>query len=194
MAAHLFRLVLRQYLEHKNKANLRVHVVSNGVLWTALVTVLSQVPLPLPGPRSFANLGALFALGSAVYWLALDRLVPVLVLAWTAVWPLCPFAPWGPGHGWLGGVVVPLGVLVAAGLSALAAHMYYDEHAPRLNDDSPRAEALGTTHAVVFGAFHFWLCALLTRGYRAELAAELDAAEQRWLAPREHSAGGSRPG
>jgi hypothetical protein len=181
MRAHLFRLVLRQYLEHKSAGNMRVHIVSNGVFWTALVTVLSQVPLPLPGPPFLANLGALFALGSALYWLALDRLVPALVLGWTAAWALAPFAPWGPGHGWLAGVAVPLGVLIAAGLAALFAHIYYDERAPELDPDSSRAETLGTTHAVVWGAFHFWLCALLALGYRPRLRAELDAAERRWL-------------
>jgi hypothetical protein len=179
MRQHLFALLLRQYIEHKNPANLRLHVVSNGVFWTALATALSQVALPWGVPILGANLGAVWVLGSVAYWLVLDPLVPALVLAWSAAWASLPFVPWGPGHGWALGVALPLVVLTAAGLAAYFAHIYHHEHAPYLDTDDPRRDALETTHAVFWGALHFWLCALLARGYRPRLRAELDAAERR---------------
>ena len=188
MRAHLFRLFLRQYIEHKNPANLQLHVVFNGVFWTALITVLSQVPLPWSVPGLGANLGAVWVIGSVAYWLVLDPLVPLLVLAWSLSWAALPFAPWGPGHGWLAGIALPLVALVAAGLGALFAHIYYHEHAPYLDTDDKRADALETTHAVFWGPFHFWLCALLVRGYRPRLKAELDAAERRRILRQERVA------
>lgn len=184
MRAHLLRLFLRQYIEHKNPANLRLHVVANGVFWTALVTVLSQVPLPWAIPGLGANLGAFWVIGSVLYWLSLDLFVPLLVLAWSAAWAALPFVPWGPGHGWLAGVALPLGVLTAAGLAAYFAHLYHHEHAPYLATDDARADAPETTHAVFWGPLYFWLCALLARGYRPALRAELDAAERRRILRR----------
>src|SRR5689334_14109536 len=50
MRRHLFALLLRQYIEHKNPANLRVHVLSNAVLWMSLCTLLSQIPAPVAVP------------------------------------------------------------------------------------------------------------------------------------------------
>ncbi len=52
MNRHHQRFVLRQYIEHKNPANRRLHVWTNGLAWLGLTTVLSQVPLPLPFPRA----------------------------------------------------------------------------------------------------------------------------------------------
>jgi hypothetical protein len=182
MRGHLLKLLLRQYIEHKNPANLRLHVVSNGIFWLAFATLLSQVPLPwtLPFrvPVLGANLGAVWAVGSALYWLAVDLLVPAVVLGATAAWAALPFAPWGPGHGWLAGVVLPVVVATSAGLAALYAHIYHHEHAPYLETDDRLGDALETTHAVFWGAMHFWLCALLARGYRPSLRGELDAAER----------------
>jgi hypothetical protein len=58
---HHLRFVLRQYIEHKNRSNLRLHIWTNGIGWLGLTTVLSQVPLPFAVPALGvlgANLGA----------------------------------------------------------------------------------------------------------------------------------------
>lgn len=186
MNRHHQRFVLRQYIEHKIEANLRLHAWTNGVAWLAFVTVLSQVPLPIRIPVLGGNLGAAFTLVSLAYWLPVDVLVTALVGAATTAWAVLPFSPWGPGHGWLFGVALPLVVFTAMGLTALYAHVYHHEHAPFLKSDHPLTEALETTHAVLWGPFHFWLIGLLHAGWRPALKADLDGQERRVRRLRTH--------
>jgi FAD/FMN-containing dehydrogenase len=178
MNEHHLRFVLRQWIEHKNPANLRLHVWINGVGWLGLTTVLSQIPVPVGVPLLGANVGAWFVAASAVYWLAADVLVSVAVTAMTTAWALVPFTLWGPGHGALPGVALPLAVFTAMGLTALYAHIYHHEHAEFMNGDAPGRAAFETTHAVIWGPFHFWLEGLLHAGYRPALRAQLDARER----------------
>jgi phosphoribosylcarboxyaminoimidazole (NCAIR) mutase len=177
-------LVLRQFIEHKNPANRRLHVWTNAVAWLGLTTVLSQVPLSVGVPILGANLGAAFAVLSVLYWLAADVLVSALVAALTVAWAALPFSPWGPGHGWLAGVVAPLAAFTAARLTALFAHVYHHEHAEFLKGERPLAEALETTHAVLWGPFYFGLLALLHAGWRPALKGEMDEQERRVLRHR----------
>ncbi len=86
-----------------------------------------------------------------------------------------------PGHGWLAGVVAPLVVFVAAGLTALYAHIYHHEHAEFLNGEPSSSDAIETTHAVLWGPFHFGLVALLHAGWRPKLKTALDEEERRVL-------------
>jgi hypothetical protein len=186
MNGHHLRFVLRQYVEHKDPENLRLHVWSNGVAWLGLTTALSQVPLPLPFavPVLGRNLGAAFVALSLLYWLPADVLVTAGVAALTAAWAALPGSPWGPGHG-LAGVAVPLLVFVAMGVTAYFAHVYHHEHGEFMKGDPPLRAALDTAHAVVFGPFHFWLLALLRAGFRPRLKAALDLQERRALRTRQ---------
>lgn len=183
MNAHHLRFFLRQYIEHKDPANLRLHVVSNALSWLALCAVFSQVPLPgLDAlPPALANLGAAFAALSVLYWAPVDPLLSLGIGLYTAAFAAVPGVPWGPPgpetHSlWVG--VAPLLVFIAGGLSALFAHMYYHEHCSFLADEPKGRAAIETTHAVIWGPFHFWLEGLLAAGYRPKLRAELDAAER----------------
>ena len=185
MNEHHLRFVLRQWIEHKNPANVRLHVWINGAGWLGLTTVLSQIPAPLAIPLLGANVGAWFVAASAIYWLAADALVSVAVTLMTIGWAAVPFSPWGPGHGALLGVALPLALFTAMGLTALYAHIYHHEHAEFMNGDAPGRAALETTHAVVWGPFHFWLEGLLHAGYRPALRAQLDARERATVLRRE---------
>lgn len=57
MRQHLFRLVLRQWIEHRDPDNLRLPAIINPIGWLALTTLLSQVPLPVGVPLLGDNLG-----------------------------------------------------------------------------------------------------------------------------------------
>jgi hypothetical protein len=184
MNRHHLRFVLRQYVEHKDPANLRIHAWTNGIGWLAIATALSQVPIPLAVPVLGANLGAWFVALSLLYWLPVDALVTAGVAALTAGWALLPFSPWGPGHGVALGVAAPLLVFVAAGVTAHFAHVYHHEHGAFMRGDAPLHAALDTAHAVIWGPFHFWLLGLLRAGYRPRLRAALDDHEGRALRTR----------
>jgi FAD/FMN-containing dehydrogenase len=175
---HHFRFVLRQWMEHQNPANLRLHVWSNGAAWLAMTTVLSQVPVPVAVPLLGPSLGAWFVALSVLYWLPADPLTAVLVGLFTVGWAHLPVTLWGPGSGVLLGAAIPLTVFVAAGLSALIAHIYYHEHASYFAGEPRGRAALETTHAVLWGPFHFWLEALVRRGWRPTLRRQLDEAER----------------
>jgi len=186
MTRHHLRFVLRQYIEHKNPSNLRLHVWTNGIGWLALTTVLSQVPFPLRVPLLGANLGAAFTALSLVYWLPVDLLVTTGVAALTLAWAALPFSPWGPGHGWLAGIALPLLALAMTWVTAHYAHVYHHEHANFLKGGPPLGEALLAAHGAVWGPFHFWMGALLSAGWRPQLKAELVLAERQMLRVREH--------
>jgi hypothetical protein len=53
------------------------------------------------------NLGAGFASLAVLYWLPPDALVSLLVGAMTWAWSSLPLVPFGPGHGWLAGMMWP---------------------------------------------------------------------------------------
>lgn len=181
---HNLRFVLRSYIEHRNPENLKLHVWSHGIGWIALTTALSQMPLPLPFdvPLFGANAGTAFILLSALYWIRVDVLVTLAVLALSAAWSLSPL--WGPGNGWLGGVALPLAVLAVTEITAKYAHVYHHEHSNFLKGGHPLAEGLQRAHAMLWGPFHLWLVALLRRGYRPALKTELDRQERRLLRTR----------
>src|SRR5580704_12389843 len=101
MSRHHVRSVLRTYIEHKNPANLRLHVWADTVAWLALTTALSQVALPFRVPLLGHNLGAAFVVLSFLYWAAADFLVSAAIVALTLVWAWLPFSPWGGRHGWV---------------------------------------------------------------------------------------------
>lgn len=186
MNAHHLGYVLRQYIEHKHPANLRLHVGLNSIGWIAITTLLSQVPMPVAVPLLGANLGAWFVAFSVVYWAPADLAVSLLAWVWAVAWAHLPFAPWGPmgGHGWLDGVVAPLLTFIVTGLTALFAHVYYHEQCSFMANEPPVENVLRTTHAVVWGFQHFWLEYLLTLGYRPALRAQLDAAERQAILRR----------
>jgi hypothetical protein len=183
--SHLIKVLLRQYIEHKDADNLRVHVWSNAILWSGWITLLSQVPMPVAVPLLGANLGAWWVVASAVYWLPVDAAIPVIVIAWSAVWVALPLVPWGPGQSWLAGVIFPMTTMVVGGLSAFLSHVFYHEHAEYLKTGNKLHDDLETMHAVLWGPFYFWLFALMHAGYRPSLRAELDAAERRRILRRE---------
>ncbi len=184
MNRHHLRFVLRQYIEHKNPSNLRLHVWTNGIGWLGLTTALSQVPLPFAVPVLGANLGAAYAVLSLLYWLPVDLAVAAGVAALTMAWAVLPFSPWGPGHGWLAGLAAPLLVFTAMGLTARFAHVYHHEHAAFLQGAPPFRVAVDTTHAVLWGPFHFGLEGLLHAGWRPRLKAQLDERERQELRSR----------
>jgi len=185
MSRHHLRFVLRQYIEHKNASNLRLHVWTHGIAWLALTTALSQVPLPLPFqvPLLGATLG--FVVLSLLYWLSVDVLVTAGVAALTIAWALVPLSPWGPGHGLAVGVALPLLVFTAMEITGRFGHVYHHEHG-RFMKGGPRwRAALDNAHAMIWGAFHFWLEALLHAGWRPRLKAALDQHERQALQRRE---------
>ena len=188
MNRHHLRFVLRQYIAHKNPANLRLHLWTNAVAWLALVTALSQLPLPFAMPVAVpvlgANAGAAFVVLSLLYWLPVDLLVTAGVAALTTAWAALPFSAWGPGHGWLAGVGAPLVAFTAMGVTAHYAHVYHHERAEFLKGDPRVRAALDSAHAVIWGVFHFGLARLLQRGWRPRLEAELDEHERRALGDR----------
>lgn len=188
MNSHHLPYVLRQYIEHKHPGNLYLHVWINSIGWLALATLASQVSTSIEIPLLGANLGAWFAILSALYWLPVDPLLAGGALVWTALWALLPLAPWGPmsqgGHGWLGGVVAPLLTFTTTGLTALFAHVYYHEHCEFMKDEPRAKTVVETFHAVIWGIFHFWLEYLLSRGYRPALKTALDAAERQAILRR----------
>jgi L-gulono-1,4-lactone dehydrogenase len=186
MNRHHLRFVLRQYIAHKNPANLRIHVWTHAIGWLAITTALSQVPLPLGVPVLGANLGAGFVVLSLLYWLSVDVLVTGGVAALTIAWALLPFSPWGPGHGWAVGLALPLLVLAAMKITARLAHVYHHEHGAFMKGDPPLDAALHGAHATGWGVFHFWLDGLLRAGWRPRLKVELDEHERRALREREH--------
>jgi hypothetical protein len=183
MNRHHLRFFLRQYIEHKNPENLRLHVWSSAVGWIGLTTALSQVPIPFRVPILGANLGAAFVVLSILYWLPVDVLVAAGVAALTAAYAAVPSSPWGPGHGWAA-VILPLLVLAATDAAARLSHVYHHEHSAFMKGDAPLRVALFEAHALIWGPFHFWLQGLLRAGYRPRLRAALDEQERRALRSR----------
>src|SRR5580704_5839740 len=172
MNRHHRRFVLRQYIEHKTPANLRLHFWTHAAGWLALTTALSQVPLPFALPILGANLGAAVVVNSLVYWLPADVLVASGVAGLTTAWAVLPFSPWGPGHGWLAGVGAPLVVFAATRVTARYADVYHHEHAEFMKGGPPVARGLQTTHAAIWGAFHFALLGLLRARWRPRLKSD----------------------
>lgn len=162
-----------------------LHVWTSTIGWLALTTALSQVPLPLPFHTGLANLGVAFGLVSVIYWLGADALVSLGVGTLTVVWAALPFSPWGPGHGWVVGVVVPLLVFVGVEIVARYAHVFHHEHGAFMKGDPPVRAALDSAHALLWAPFHFWLAAALLLGWRPRLKTQLDEAERRALRGRE---------
>ena len=187
MNRHHLRFVLPQYIEHKVAANLRLHLWTSAVAWLALTTILSQLRLPLGFaiPVLGANLGTAFLLLSVLYWLPVDALVALGVAALTTAWAALPFSPWGPGHGSLTGVALPLAAFVAMGLTARYAHVFHHEHADFMKGGPAGSAALDTAHALVWGPFHFGLLGALHAGWRPGLKADLDRRERDALRHRQ---------
>jgi hypothetical protein len=176
-ASHL-RQLARQSAEHHGPGIRRVHLVTNVVGWLGLMTALSQVPL---GPT---NLGVALIVASVLYVAALDLLSAAIIGTLGAVW--ATFGVWGPGSGWIAGVIVPLAAFSGFGGIALAAHVYYHERGSFLANETKAQHLSGTLHVIAFGAFEFTLLALLDRGWRPKLRAELLAAERALCLRREH--------
>jgi L-gulonolactone oxidase len=186
MNRHHLRFHARQVVEHRNPANLRLHVWTSGVMWLALVTMLSQVPLPtaLRAPAVVANAGAAFVALSLAYWLVVDPLVTALVAALTVAWALAPLSPFGPGHGLVAGVVAPAVAFAAAYEAAHLGHVYHHERADFMRGDPPLRAALDRAHALLWAPFHAWLMALVAAGHRPRLKEQIDLAERALLRTR----------
>jgi hypothetical protein len=184
MNRHHLSFVLRPYIEHRTPANVWLHAWTHGVGWLALTTALSQVPIPFSVPFLGANLGAGFAVLSVLYWLSVDALVTAGVAALTLAWALLPHSPWGPGHGWLAGVVLPVFVFAAMVATGRFAEVYHHEHGEFMKGESPLGAAIQATHTLLWGPFHFGLVGLLHAGWRPRLKAELDADERQTLRGR----------
>lgn len=184
MNRHHLRFVLRPYIEHKDPDNLRLHLWTSAVGWLGLTTALSQVPIPVAVPILGANLGAGFVVLSLLYWLPVDVVVTAGVAALTLAWASLPGSPWGPGHGWLAGVGLPLLAFAAMDVTARLAHVYHHEHSAFMKGDPPLRAAADAAHASIWGPFHFGLLRLLRAGYRPRLRAELDAQERGALRAR----------
>ncbi len=177
LGEHHLRHLLRVRLAHQVGANAKAHVLTSAVAWLSLVTLLSQVPLPVAVPLLGGNLGALLTLASLLYWLPVDPLAAVVVAALTVAWSRCPGGAWGPGHGWLAGVLAPVAVFASAKVAEHFAHVYHHDEAPFLGP-ATLAERL---HDGVWGPFHFVTALLLRAGWRPGLAVALDAEERRAL-------------
>lgn len=189
MNRHHLRFVLRQYIEHKDPENLRLHVWTSAVGWLALTTALSQIPLPVDVPLLGGNVGATFALASLAYWALADVVIAAAVAALTTAWAVLPFSPlssyspWGPGHGSLG-VALPLAVFGVTTQIARFGHVFHHEHANFLKGDPRSTRWADAAHATIFAPFHYGLLALLRAGYRPELKEDLDARERKALKRR----------
>ncbi|HKO92447.1 MAG TPA: hypothetical protein VJU61_14900, partial [Polyangiaceae bacterium] len=178
MNRHHLHFVLRQYIAHKDPQNLRLHMAVHGIGWLALTSALSQVPLPFALPLLGANLGAYFVALSFVYWLLADVLVTAFVVALTLAWAALPLSGWGPGHGFWGGVAIPLVTFVVMGAAAHLGNVYHHERGQFLKGAPPLRAAVDGLHVWIFGSFHFWLDALLHAGWRPRLKAQLDQEER----------------
>ena len=184
MNRHHLRFFLREFIAHENRSNLKLHVYTSAVAWLALTTLLSQVQVPLGLASSgsalgdavvarASNLGAAFTLLSVLYWMPVDRLVPFAVAALTTAWAALPFSPWGPGHGWLEGVALPLAVFAVMAITSHYAHVFHHEHGAFMKGDPPLLAAAHAAHAQLWAPFHYWLAALLHAGFRPRLLAAL---------------------
>lgn len=185
MNRHHLRFVLRQTIEHRNPANVRIHLWTHSIGWLGLTTAMSQVPLPFGVPVLGANLGAAFVVLSVLYWLPVDALATAAVAALTVGFAALPFSPWGPGHSWLTGLVAPLAVFAIADLVGRYAHVFHHEHGAFMKGAPPLSAAVDEAHVTIWGAFHFWLQALLRAGWRPKLKAELELRERETLRGRE---------
>jgi hypothetical protein len=178
--------VLRSYVRHRIPANRRLHLVTHTIAWLALVTLLSQIPLPTLAPHAVANVGTLFVALSCGYWLwfdgALAAAVAMLTWAWaSALWG----AGYGQSHGWLAGVLAPSLVLAAVGLVNRYADVYHHEHAPFLKGETKLRAALYAAHLSLWGIFHSAIALLLQAGWRPAMKATLDEEARRALRVRE---------
>lgn len=190
MNAHHLRFVLRQYIEHRDPENLRLHAWASAAQWLALSTALSQIPLALPFsiPMLGENVGALFVIASLAYWALADIAVTVAVGALTVGWVTLPSRElflWGPGHGWFG-IVAPLAVVGVSKAVMHYGHVYHHERANFLKGDPPLRAAADSAHALVWGVFHFGLISMVRGGYDPTLTELLDARERSALARRPH--------
>jgi hypothetical protein len=185
MNRHHLRFVLRQSIEHRNRSNLRLHVWTSIGLWLAITTGLSQIRIGVSVPLLGANVGAAFVVLSFLYWLPVDPLVVILVSALSIGWAETPFAPWGPGHGWLAGVAAPLVVFALLKVTERLAHIYHHEHAAFMKGGLPVSEAMESAHATLFAPFHFFFLGLLSLGWRAGAHARLHEEERQALLQRQ---------
>jgi hypothetical protein len=184
MSRHHLRFVLRSWILHRDRSNLRLHVWTGAVGWMALTTALSQVPAPVRIPLLGANAGAIFAALAVLYWSLADPLVAGSVFAFTAVFAALPLTPWGPDHGALAGVVAPLAALGVATVIARYGHVYWHERGAFMEGDAPMLVALESAHAWLFAPFHYGLAALVRAGWRPALKRRLEEAERRALRTR----------
>jgi hypothetical protein len=176
--------LVRAYVEHKNPENLRLHVWTSALAWLALMTALSQIPLPFAVPLLGANLGALVVALSSLYWLSVDVLVAVAVATCAVIWAVVPFSSWGPGQGLVTGVLAPLLVFATMNATQALSHAYHHEHAEFLKGEPRIVAALRSLHAAICGPFQFGLLGLLHAGRRPTRRAQLDAEERRVLQTR----------
>lgn len=180
----LFDRFLQQYARHQDIGNLRVHVWTNAIAWMAFITILSQIPVRMALPLLGANAGAWWIAASCLYWLLLDITVPLLVLLCSAVLVFSGLIPWGPGHGWIWGVLCPGAIFAASLTVAHFSHVYAHDHADHIKSGHGFSEAVDAVHAVLWGPFHFGLCWMLRTGYRPALRAKMEDAERSFLRRR----------
>jgi hypothetical protein len=182
MSRHPLRFVVRQRIEHRTVANLRLHAWTSVVTWLALLTALSQVALPLPRPIPLlgSNLAAALLVVSVLYWSRVDLLVTSAVAATSVAWAATPFSAWGPGHGWRA-LSWPLLVVVAMEIARRLSHVYHHEHAAFMKGEGRAASALHAAHAGVWGPFHYLLLTMIHAGWRKPLRDALEEGEREAL-------------
>jgi FAD/FMN-containing dehydrogenase len=146
----------------------RLRLLLRTAAWLAATTLLSRVPLPVPGaPAAVANLGACAAVLATLAWIRRDVASALLVGALTAAWASLPFAGWGPS----GAVGGPIAALLLCWFGDWCVRAYFQTQATRPRPSDARAFWQGRAAQLALGAFGAWRSELLVRDAARDAAA-----------------------
>ncbi|MDD9971047.1 MAG: FAD-binding protein [Myxococcales bacterium] len=163
-----------EWAEHQQRANRRVHFVTNLVMATCLLSLAARVDIPLPAPVLGAQvvpLALLIWVAVALYVAALDVTTVVALSVLLAI-TTAGFGTWARLEGWPSGLCT-LGVFAGVGMVAVGAHFVFTDHHQAQMSDPPGGLFLRTLHAALLGCVPFTLFALLDLGYRPSLRRRL---------------------
>ncbi|KAJ2506059.1 hypothetical protein GGI11_006789 [Coemansia sp. RSA 2049] len=163
---------------HANKINVAIHMVFvPTILWCSvgLTTALTPqhlfaYPKPvstaldwLPGPNPLPNASAIYVLGCALFYLALDQVAGLLIapLLYTILVSSQEYALGGSP----GSTKVLLAVFVVAWAAQFVGHGVFERRAPALLDN--------LMQALVMAPFFVFLEVLFACGYRPDLHRQL---------------------